>query len=222
MIIAIDGPAGAGKSTIAKMVAKCLDFLYIDTGAMYRALTVKVLAQGLKINDRHGIIDLAQTSTINLVNTPEEIMRVLLDGRDVSIEIRQPQVTKYVSDIARIKEVREVMVELQRQLGKKGNVVLDGRDIGTVVFPDAKKKFYLDADFKERVNRRLKELQLIGTPVTFEDVAADLKNRDTIDSTREVAPLKKADDAISIDTTSMSIEAVVEKVLLHIQDGTLL
>jgi cytidylate kinase len=136
-----------------------------------------------------------------------------LDDRDVSSDIREPRITKFVSDIAKIKEVRQVMLELQRRLGTQKDSVLDGRDIGTVVFPNADKKFYVDADFKERVNRRFKESQGLGQDTTFESVSADLANRDTIDSSREFAPLKKAEDAIYVDTTNLNIEQVVNKLM---------
>ena len=219
MIIAIDGPAGAGKSTIAKDVASELGFLYIDTGAMYRALTVKALERKVDIQDAGQIVDLAKETSIELVNNHETGLKVFLDGNDVSRAIRQPIVTKYVSDIARIRGVREVMLVLQRRMGRAGDVVLDGRDIGTVVFPDADRKFYLDADFAERVNRRYLELKALGEDVTPESIGADLKNRDTIDSNREFAPLKKAEDAIRIDTTGMTIEEVAAAVLKHIKNG---
>jgi len=217
MIIAIDGPAGAGKSTVAKSIAKKLGFLYIDTGAMYRALTLKAIEEGTSIQDTKRLIALARNTEISLRNNPDGSLAVFLDGRDVSRLIREPRITQVVSDIARIKEVREVMLVLQRDLGRQQDAVLDGRDIGTVVFPDADKKFYIDAQFKERVSRRHKELVVLGQKVTFDDVDADLKNRDTIDSTRAVAPLKKAEDAICVDTTDMTIEEVVEKVLKEIK-----
>ena len=217
MIIAIDGPAGAGKSTAARMTAQKLGFLYIDTGAIYRALTLKVLEKKADVRDINSIIDTAATTVIDLVSNQDGSLKVLLDGRDVSQEIRQPRVTQFVSDIAKIKEVREILIKLQRRLGKQRDSVLDGRDIGTIVFPDADKKFYLDAKFEERVMRRYKELKASGENITFEDVAVDLRNRDTIDSTRQYAPLKKADDAIYIDTTDMSIDEVVEKVLKEIK-----
>lgn len=216
MIIAIDGPAGAGKSTAAKLLAKKLKFLYIDTGAMYRALTLKVLDKGLAIKDAQSITELALSSSIDLINNPDGSLKVLLDGRDVSGDIRQPRITQFVSEIAKIKEVRSVMVNLQRKLGEQGNAVLDGRDIGTVVFPDAKIKFYIDADFKERVNRRHKESLELKQNLTFEDVSLDLSNRDNIDSNRKVAPLKKADDAIYVDTTNLNIKEVVNKLLSFI------
>jgi CMP/dCMP kinase len=216
MIVAIDGPAGAGKSTIARTIAQKLSFLYIDTGAMYRALTLKVLEQNLDIKNIKMIIKIAKESTIDLINNQQGSLNVLLDGRDVSKEIRQPRITKLVSDIAKIKEVREVMLDLQRNFGKRPDCVLDGRDIGTVVFPNADKKFYLDADFRERVRRRHKELIDLGQVITLDDVDADLRYRDTIDSTRKVAPLKKAEDAVYIDTTNMTIEEVATTLLNYI------
>jgi cytidylate kinase len=216
MIIAIDGPAGAGKSTVSKLLAEQLGFLYLDTGAMYRALTLKALEEKVDIKDSLRLIEMAAKSDINLTYTPGGSLRVFLDGRDVSALIRQPQITQFVSDIARIKEIREIMVKLQRKLGRHKDSVLDGRDIGTVVFPDADKKFYIDAEFSERVRRRYKELKELGQVVTPEDIQKDLHNRDTIDSTRKFAPLRKADDAIYVDTTNMTIEEVVDKILKEI------
>jgi len=217
MIIAIDGPAGAGKSTVAKILAQKLGFLYIDTGAMYRALTLKVLEEKMDTSDIGRIIALARNTSISLVRDPAGALKILLGGRDVTLDIRHPRITRLVSDIAKIKEVREVMVAIQRKLGSQGDVVLDGRDIGTVVFPDADKKFYIDAEFSERVERRYKELKESDRAVTFEDIAFDLKNRDTIDSTRQVAPLRRADDAVYIDTTKMAISEVVSCLLVHLR-----
>jgi len=213
MIIAIDGPAGAGKSTVAKITAKKLGFLYIDTGAMYRTLTLKCIEKKIDINDTNAVINAARNSAIILSNNPDGSLKISLDGRDVSLQIREPRITKLVSDIAKIKEVREVMLGLQRALGREKDSVLDGRDIGTVVFPDADKKFYIDADFSERTMRRYMELNTAGQDIAKDDVAKDLSNRDTIDSTRKFAPLKKADDAIYIDTTKMTIEEVVNTIL---------
>ncbi len=218
MIIAIDGPAGSGKSTVAKILAQRLGFLYIDTGAMYRALTLKAIEQGIDAGDVTRLVEMARTTGINLTSRDGQLT-VLLDGRNVSREIRQPRVTKLVSDVARIRGVREVMLKLQRSLGRLSDSVLEGRDIGTVVFPDAEKKFYLDADFKERVNRRYKELKEVEPGLKSEEVAEDLKNRDTIDSSREFAPLKKAPDAVYIDTTPLSIEEVVERLLKEIKNS---
>ena len=217
MIIAIDGPAGAGKSTVSRLLAKKLGFLYIDTGAMYRALTLKAIRQNLDVNDTACLIAMARNTLVDLKNEHDGALRVLLDNNDVTSQIRQPSITQLVSDIARIKEVREVMLEVQRRLGRDRDSVLDGRDIGTVVFPDADKKFYIDADFDERVRRRYKELKELGQDISPRDVEADLRNRDTIDSTRECAPLKKAEDAIYVDTTDMTIDEVVKRILKEIE-----
>jgi len=221
MIIAIDGPAGAGKSTVARIIAKELGFLYIDTGAMYRALTLKALERKIDVNDTAALIEMARSTNMDLINNPYSSLKILLDGRDVSGAIRQPSITRLVSDIAKIKGIREVMLELQRRLGRIRDSVLDGRDIGTVVFPGADKKFYIDAEFRERVRRRYKELRELGQDVTLEDIEKDLRNRDNIDSTRKFAPLKKALDAVYIDTTDMTIEEVVNIVLKNISTNSL-
>lgn len=218
MIIAIDGPAGSGKSTVAKLVAKKLGFLYIDTGAMYRALTLKTLEEGIDIKKTKTIINLARKSLINLKYAPDKQLIVLLDGIDVSRAIRQPRITKFVSDIAKIKDVRKIMVKLQRRLGNKKDCVLEGRDIGTVVFPKAERKFFLDANFAERVKRRYEELKNGKVKeITLKTVALDLGNRDRIDSTRKIAPLKRAKDAIYVDTTKLSIDQVVQLLVRHIR-----
>ncbi|MDP2927202.1 MAG: (d)CMP kinase [Candidatus Omnitrophota bacterium] len=211
MIIAIDGPAGAGKSTVAKILAKRLGFLYIDTGAMYRALTLKALENNVPINDEPGIIQLALGIKIDLLNNPDGSLTVMLDGEDVSLAIRKARITQFVSDVAKIKEVRQVLVKMQREFKEKGDCVLDGRDIGTVVFPHAQKKFFIDASAEVRIQRRFKELKGLSQKVAENEVAKDLANRDKIDSTRQTSPLRQAPDAIYIDTTNLSIEQVVEK-----------
>ena len=213
MIIAIDGPAGAGKSTVARILAKKLGFLYVDTGAMYRALTLKVIENNVAISDELRINALAQKVRIDLRNNTDGSLSVILDDRDVSLEIRQARITQFVSDVAKIKTVRQVLVAMQRDMGKRGDCVLDGRDIGTVVFPDARKKFFIDAAKGVRVERRFKELKGLGQDVAIRDVEKDLANRDKIDSTREASPLRCAPDAVYIDTTGLSIEQVVDKML---------
>jgi CMP/dCMP kinase len=218
MIIAIDGPAGSGKSTVAKLIARKLGFLYIDTGAMYRALTLKVINNKIDPSDEKKVLALAQKTHIDLVPSSNGPIQVLVDNIDVSVAIREPRVTRHVSDVAKIKSVRGIMVRLQRKLGAQKDSVLDGRDIGTTVFPNAEKKFFIDASFDERVERRYKDLQALNIKdVSRSQVAADLKNRDTIDSTREHSPLKKADDAVYIDTTHLGIDEVVAVLMSHIK-----
>ncbi|MFH1778067.1 MAG: (d)CMP kinase [Candidatus Omnitrophota bacterium] len=217
-IIAIDGPAGSGKSTVAKIVAEKLGFLYIDTGAMYRALTLKALQNNINLKDEDKLVKLCQGSRIKLLPVNNHL-RVYIDRKDVTGDIRLPYVSNNVYYVARCPGVRQIMVEMQRDLAGEFNVVMEGRDIGTVVFPHAGKKFYLDADFNERVLRRLKELKLDknNKDLTFEKVAEDIKNRDKRDMLRIVAPLKKAADAVCIDTTNLNIEEVVDKIMIIVQ-----
>ncbi len=217
MIIAIDGPAGAGKSTVARIVAKKLKFVYIDTGAMYRAITLKALDKPIAINNTASLVKMTKSTKIDLVSKRDGSLKILMDGKDVSIAIRQPRITKSVSDVAKIRQIRKIMLELQRKLGRKNNSVLEGRDIGTVVFPDAQKKFYLDARLDERAKRRYKELkESLVRNVTLVSVSEDLTNRDTIDISRKFAPLKKAKDAIYIDTTYLGIDQVIGKILSEV------
>lgn len=217
IVVAIDGPAGAGKSTIAKEVAKRLGFMYLDTGAMYRSLTLKALREKVDLNDEASLAALARSTRIDLKIGDHHALKVLLDGQDVTEEIRSPEVTNNTFYIARTAGVRDVMVEQQRAIGAKANVIAEGRDIGTVVFPNAFCKFYLDARFEERANRRCKEMSEKGKAVACAQVQQDLQDRDTKDLTRKVGPLKIADDAIVIDSTNMSIQDVAQKVIDHIQ-----
>ncbi|MBF0486333.1 MAG: (d)CMP kinase [Candidatus Omnitrophica bacterium] len=215
-IIVIDGPAGAGKSTVAKGLAKKLGLAFMDTGAMYRALTLKALRQKINLEDEAALVLLAQGAEIDLVNEPGRPLKVFLDGEDVSEAIRSLEVTNNTFYIARTPGVRHVMVDLQRRMGEKQPLVGDGRDLGTVVFPQAAFKFYLDADFKVRCQRRIDELKAKGEGVDEEALSKDLAERDRKDFTRKVGPLKKADDAIVIDSTRMSIDEVIETLARHI------
>jgi cytidylate kinase len=216
-VIAIDGPAGSGKSTVAKLVAQKLGLFYIDTGAMYRALALKAKREGIAPTQEPEIIRLAQEMAIDLEYDPRTgNLKVRLDGEDVTQEIRQPAITEQVSYIARIKEVRDRMVQLQRRLAEGRRAILEGRDITTVVFPDAGKKFYLDAAPEERVERRYREMRQKNIDIAAEAVKRDIERRDRIDSTREHAPLRRAPDAFYIDTTRLSIEEVVNRVIEEI------
>jgi cytidylate kinase len=210
MVIVIDGPAGAGKSTVAKSLAKKLGVAFMDTGAMYRALTVKAMRLKVSFEDEAGLVKLAHDTHIDLVNEPGKPLKVLLDGEDVSEAIRSVEVTNNTFYVARTPDVRHVMVEWQRKMGAKQPMVGDGRDLGTVVFPDAQFKFYLDADFKVRCQRRIDELKAKGQTVDEPALMKDLADRDQKDFTRKVGPLKKADDAIIIDSTYMTIDQVVD------------
>ena len=207
MIIAIDGPAGSGKSTIAKLIAKDLELVYLDTGAMYRLVTLNALNDGI-LGNLDKIIKMLDNLNIDIKENS-----FYLDDIDVSEEIRKPVVSENVSDIAAIREVREKMVDLQRKFSESKNVILDGRDIGTVVFPNADVKIFLVADAKERANRRYKELVAKGENVRIEEIYENILKRDEIDSTRKESPLKKADNAIEVDTTSKNIEEVKNEIL---------
>ena len=218
MIIAIDGPAGSGKSTIAKLVAKDMGLVYLDTGAMYRIVTLKALNEGILGND--GLKELEKIKKL-LDNLNIDIREngFYLDDADVSEEIRKPVVSENVSDVAAIREVREKMVDLQRKFSESKNVILDGRDIGTVVFPNADLKIFLIADAKERAKRRYKELVEKGENVEIEEIYENILKRDKIDSTRKESPLKKAEDAIEVDTTSKNIEEVKNEILRMINEN---
>ena len=218
LVVTVDGPAGAGKSTVAKLLAKKLGVAFLDTGAMYRALTVKALRRRMDLNDEEALVKLAHDTKIDLVNEPGKPLKVLLDGEDVSEAIRSVDVTNNTFYVARTPGVRHVMVEWQRELGRKQPMVGDGRDLGTVVYPNARYKFYLDADVNVRCQRRIDELKAKGETVDEEALRKDLADRDQKDLTRKVGPLKKADDAIVIDSTGMTVDEVVEAMARHIQN----
>ena len=211
IVIAIDGPAGAGKSTIAKKLAQMLGISYLDTGAMYRALTLKALRNKINLEDEDALAALAKKTTLDFFGDSQTGLKIILDGEDVSEAIRSWEVTNNTFYIARAPKVREILVEWQRKIGQKMSVVAEGRDIGTEVFPQATKKFYLDADFEERVRRRKKELEEKGQKVDFETLKKELHERDQKDFTRKVGPLKKSPDAIVVDSTRLRVEETVKK-----------
>ncbi|SHI00778.1 (d)CMP kinase [Sporanaerobacter acetigenes] len=211
--IAIDGPAGAGKSTIAKIVANRLEIDYIDTGAMYRAFTYKLLCKNIDFNDEKTILKELEDTLIDFREN-----HIYLDGKIVDKQIRDNIINQNVSYIAKIKEIRDGMVRIQRNIAKDKSIVMDGRDIGTVVLPNADYKFFIVASIEERAKRRYKDLLEKGeTTITLEQVKEELEKRDTIDSTREIAPLIKAENAIEVDTTNQTIEESVDTILKIIE-----
>lgn len=219
MIVAIDGPAGAGKSTIAKKLAQKLGFLYIDTGAMYRAFTLNALEEKIDFDDINALVELAKTTEVKLSPTETGQVKVFMNGLDVSEKIRTPELTNAVFQIARLAPIREVMVGWQRAYGASNDIVMEGRDIGTVVFPQADIKFFLDANIKERAKRRFNELTSKGVEVNLETLKQQIEDRDYKDKNRASGPLKKAEDSIVIDSTSLDIPEVVELLLTKIQDA---
>ncbi|MBX2989764.1 MAG: (d)CMP kinase [Bacteroidetes bacterium] len=212
LVIAIDGPAASGKSTTAKLVAARLGYLHIDTGAMYRAITLKVLRSGVQGYYSTRIAELVSSTSIEL-QPVNGSLKILLDGRDVSEAIRSPEVTTAVSSVSSIRQVRAVLVSEQRRIGRQGGVVLEGRDIGTVVFPDADLKVFMIASIDARALRRQRELRQHGIETDLNILREEIRQRDEKDSTRDESPLKKADDAIELDTSEMSIDEQVEFVV---------
>lgn len=209
--IAIDESASSGKSTVAKILAKKLKYVYCDTGAMYRALTYLALEKNIDFENEKALVELCLAHTISFEQTEKEQL-VFVDGVEVTEAIRQPNVTNAVSIVAKHAAVREKMVEMQQEIGQAGGVVMDGRDIGTAVLPDAEVKIFLVASVKERAERRYKENQEKGIATDFETLKKEIEHRDYLDSTREVSPLKQAVDAVKIDTTGMSIDEVVRAI----------
>lgn len=206
LIVAIDGPAGSGKSTIAKLIAKKYNFTYIDTGAMYRMITLYLLEEKIDFENLKEIEDVLN----NHINLDMKENKFFLNNKDVSQEIREPIISENVSKVASIKIVRDNLVSLQRKIASNKNVILDGRDIGTVVFPNAQVKIFLIASVEERANRRYKEFLEKNISISYEEVLKSLKERDFIDSTRKESPLVKAKDAIELDTTNLNLQEVVD------------
>jgi cytidylate kinase len=211
-VIAIDGPAGSGKSTTAKLVSKKLGFVYLDTGAMYRAITLKALRKKISPKDEEKLTQIAQNSNLDL-REEEGASKVYLDEEDITESIREPSINRIVSDISVHKKLRAVLVAKQKELGEKHNLVAEGRDTTTVVFPQATLKVYLDCDIKERAKRRMLELQAKGIQTTLDEQIHELSSRDKIDSQRETSPLKLDPEAVIVDTTDLTIEGQVKKVI---------
>ena len=207
-VIAIDGPAGAGKSTVSKIVAAKLGYTYIDTGAMYRAVGLKLLRSGKPLNE-NILTELVSDIEIKL----DESAKVFLDDEEVTKEIRTPEVSKLASDVSKFGFVRKKLTELQREMAAKGSVIMDGRDIGTQVLPNADLKIFMTATLHERAKRRFEELKAKGQDVNLDAVESEIALRDKQDSEREIAPLKQADDAILLDTTNLTVDEVVTKIL---------
>ena len=214
--IAIDGPAGAGKSTVAKLVAKQLNLFYVDTGAMYRAIAYKTIKNKIQLEDELNVSLIAKTAEVVLDHSDERT--VWCDGEDVTRAIRSPEISRAVSTVAAYVGVRERLVELQRKEAERGGVVMDGRDIGTHVLPEASLKIFLTATLQERANRRWMELLKAGKNVPFEEVTQDMQQRDRQDTERKVSPLEPAQDAVMLDTTGLSVEEIVAKIVALTQE----
>lgn len=210
--IAIDGPAGAGKSSVARRCAKELGFIYIDTGALYRSIGVAVLRKGLKTDCAEDVIPVLQEIKLELAFVDGE-QRVILNGEDVSRDIRLPEASMAASNVSAIPEVRTFLLDMQKRFARENNCLMDGRDIGTVILPDAELKIFLTASPEVRADRRYKELIEKGTPKDYNELLEEIKQRDYNDSHRAVAPLKPADDAVIVDSSDMPIDEVVEKIV---------
>jgi CMP/dCMP kinase len=217
MIVAIDGPSGAGKSTLAKTLAQRLGFTYLDTGALYRALALKILRLNIALSNEAALADVLQDTEIDL-RADDDSVQVLLDQENVSALIRSPDVSQMASKASALKNVRHRLLDLQRAVGRRNDLVAEGRDIGTIVFPQADVKIYLDASVEERARRRFDELRAAGRDVALNDTIREMQERDQRDSERELAPLRRADDAIVIDSSGLDAAAVAERVLRIVQE----
>ncbi len=217
LIVTIDGPAGSGKSSTAKALAKRIKAPYIDTGAMYRALTLKAMKEGARFEDKRALVGLLKKAKIELIGSDPFKQRIQLDGKDVTTEIRSPELTKNVFHVAQEPVIRREMVKKQRRMGLNNGAVMEGRDIGTKVFPDADYKFYFEANDQIRAKRRYRELIAAGQNISLTDVLRDQKKRDSTDYNRKEGPLKVAKDAIIIDTSSLTIDETVDRILAIIK-----
>ena len=216
-VVAIDGPAGSGKGTITQLVGEELDLINIDTGATYRCVALETLNKSISIEDKEKIVKLLDNIDIEFRNT-DEGKKVYLNGNDVTSQIRSKEVSQIVSQVSSIKEVRYKMVDLQRRLAEGKNVIMEGRDIGTYVFPNANVKIYLDASAEERANRRFKQNQEAGIEMSYEEILQNIKMRDEIDKNKEMGALKQAEDAVYVDSTYLTIEQVKNKIVEIIKE----
>ena len=217
MVITIDGAAGVGKTSTAKELAKRLGYQYFDTGAMYRAVTLFFIRENVDLSSRSEVVKSLDSIKLNIDFSSESEMQIFLDEDDISLKIRSQEVTSKVSAVSALKDVREMMVKIQRSFTANGNFVVEGRDIGTVVFPDAKYKFYLQADYDIRAERRLADFEKLNEAKNINEIKEDLEKRDKYDSSRKLSPLKKPDNAIIIDTTLCTFEEQVNQILKHIE-----
>jgi cytidylate kinase len=217
-VIVIDGPAGAGKSTVSKLLAEKLNYLYLDTGSLYRALAYKALREKISFRDEAAVSELCGSTDVEMKNIGGQLV-VFVDDEDVADRIRSQQVGQAASQISAFEVVRAKLLLLQRQLGEKGDIVAEGRDMGSVVFPGANVKFYLDANLEERAQRRHRELQEKNAAISIDAVNREIQARDRQDSQRNIAPLKKTTDAIIIDSTNLTPKQVVDEMLKHISTG---
>ena len=216
--VAIDGPGGAGKSTIARKIARELGILYVDTGAIYRTVGYHVFLRGQRPTDTSAVVSLLDDTHIEMAYGDDGLQRMYLNGEDVTDKIRLPEMSMYASHVSAIPQVREFLMEMQRSCARKSSVVMDGRDIGTVVLPDAQVKIFLTADVKERANRRYKELVERGTPTDYDKLLEEMVQRDHQDSTRATAPLRPAEDSVIVDTTDLDFAQSCQRILEIIKE----
>ena len=216
--VAIDGPSGAGKSSVAKAIAKELNILYVDTGAIYRTIGLEVCRRALDPKSKADVLPVLPELDIHMAYGDDGLQHMLLNGEDVTAEIRKPEISLYASDVSAMAEVREFLMEMQRDMARKSCVIMDGRDIGTVVLPDADVKIFLTASAQERARRRYLELKERGTEKTYEDILAEQEQRDYNDTHRAVAPLRPAEDSVIVDTTELDFEQSKEKILSLIRE----